>query len=366
MKLCWVDLRDRGALTGALREEALHQRIDAIVVADPADLAALPPTVTKVLMPAGAVPEDVGAADIVVVDAARPDEYAAVSARHPAVRVGRYVEVTDASSLELACRYAHTDAWTVLRFRDPTKIPLEIVLAAAAGADGSIITVVDDPTDAAVVFGVLEHGPDGVLMAPVAVGDVTRLKAAAAPPVPDLLLVELTVTGISHVGVGERACVDTCAYLRQDEGILVGSHARGMLLCASETHPLPYMPTRPFRVNAGALMSYTLAEAGHTRYLSELRSGSRVLAVDVKGAARVVTVGRTKIESRPLLSIDAVAPDGRTVNAIVQDDWHVRILGPAGTPLNSTALRPGEVVLGYLPDADRHVGYPIDELCYEQ
>src|SRR5207248_612855 len=140
MKLCWVDLRDRGALTGALREEALHQRIDAIVVADPADLAALPPTVTKVLMPAGAVPEDVGA-----------------------------------------------------------------------------ITVVDDPTDAAVVFGVLEHGPDGVLMAPVAVGDVTRLKAAAAPPVPDLLLVELTVTGISHVGVGERACVDTCAYLRQDE-----------------------------------------------------------------------------------------------------------------------------------------------------
>jgi len=80
-------------------------------------------------------------------------------------------------------------------------------------------------------------------------------------------------TGVGHVGVGERACVDTCSYLGQDEGILVGSQARGMILCASETHPLPYMPTRPFWVNAGAIMSYTLAEDGRPRYLSELRAG---------------------------------------------------------------------------------------------
>jgi 3-amino-4-hydroxybenzoic acid synthase len=34
--------------------------------------------------------------------------------------------------------------------------------------------------------------------------------------------------------------------------------------------------------------------------------------------------------------------------------------------LNSTELAPGDLVLGYLPTHDRHVGYPIDELCYEQ
>ena len=113
-------------------------------------------------------------------------------------------------------------------------------------------------------------------------------------------------------------------------------------------------------------MSYTLTAGGHTRYLSELCAGSTALAVDVHGHARVVTVGRIKIESRPLLCIDAVAPDGRTVNAIVQDDWHVRVLGPDGAVLNSTALVAGDVVLGYLPVHDRHVGYPIDELCYEQ
>jgi 3-amino-4-hydroxybenzoic acid synthase len=139
-----------------------------------------------------------------------------------------------------------------------------------------------------------------------------------------------------------------------------------MLLCVSETHPLPYMPTRPFRVNAGALMSYTMTTAERTSYLSELRSGGTVLAVDVAGRARTVTVGRVKIERRPLLSIDAVAPDGRAVNLILQHDWHVRVLGPGGVVLNSTELRPGDRILGYLPGPDRHVGYPIDELCYEQ
>jgi len=367
MKLCWLDIRNCGAMTDAVRAEAVHQRIDAIVAADPADLEGLPPTVTKVLMPGAAgLPADLGAADIVIVDANRPQDYAALAARPNGVRIGRYVAVTDPASLELACRCAGTDDWTVLDFRDPTKIPLEIVLAAATGAEGNIVTVARDVTDAEILFGVLERGSDGVLMAPAAVGDATRLKAAAVPGAEQLKLTELTVTGTRHVGMGERACVDTCTYLRKDEGILIGSQARGMLLCASETHPLPYMPTRPFRVNAGAIMSYTLTAGGHTRYLSELCAGSTALAVDVHGHARVVTVGRIKIESRPLLCIDAVAPDGRTVNAIVQDDWHVRVLGPDGAVLNSTALVAGDVVLGYLPVHDRHVGYPIDELCYEQ
>jgi 3-amino-4-hydroxybenzoic acid synthase len=139
-----------------------------------------------------------------------------------------------------------------------------------------------------------------------------------------------------------------------------------MILCVSETHPLPYMPTRPFRVNAGAIMSYTLADHEHTRYLSELEAGGTVLAVGADGRTRRVTVGRVKIESRPLLSVDAVAGSGERVNLIVQEDWHVRVLGPGATVLNSTELRPGDEVLGYLPGRQRHVGYPIDELCYEQ
>ncbi|WP_232323908.1 3-dehydroquinate synthase II family protein [Catenuloplanes japonicus] len=377
MTQCWLDVRRTGDLTKEICEEALHQGLDAILSDDPDVLAALPPTVLRVLLrPEPAAGTDADAphtagsphaghphaadetgADVVLTTGEPPR----IGPRH-----GRYIEVTGPETLAIACESAARDAYTVLCFADPTYIPLEIVLASAAGATGTIVTVAADPQDAAVQDAVLEHGPHGVLMAPARVGDATGLRAALRAVTPDLSLVPLRVTAVRHAGTGERACVDTCTMLLPDEGILIGSRSRGLVLCASETHPLPYMPTRPFRVNAGAIMSYTLVSGERTAYLSELRAGDRVLAVGADGRTRSVTVGRIKIETRPLLAIDAVAPGGETVNLIVQDDWHVRVLGPGGTVLNSTALRPGDEILGCLPDADRHVGYPIDETCVEQ
>jgi len=366
VKLSWLDIRDTNTAKSAIIEEAIHQRIEAIVAADVADLADLPPTVKRVLLPHGnALPESLESVDIVLLDVTKgvPPEYGSRSD----VEFGQFVEVIDAETLEKACVAARTQAWSVILFRDPTKIPLEIVLAAAHQAtDNVIITAVADVEEAEIVFGVLERGSDGVLLPARAVGDATALRTAATSEPGSLDLVELEVTGISHVGMGERACVDTCSHFREDEGILVGSHSKGMILCCSETHPLPYMPTRPFRVNAGAIHSYTLSGEGRTNYLSELTAGSKVRAVDSKGATRLVTVGRVKIESRPLLAIDAVGPQGEQVNLIVQDDWHVRVLGPQGVVLNTTELRPGDRVLGYLPTAERHVGYPIDEFCLEK
>ncbi|MFJ4713588.1 3-dehydroquinate synthase II family protein [Streptomyces sp. NPDC088785] len=367
MKLSWIDVRTIGSAKEAVIEEAVHARVSGIVAADQADLEGLPPTVRKVLFPQGGpLPDDFPSADIVIVEPDKHGDPAELALRHPDVEFGRYVEIVDAETLEDACRSARTDKWSLLDFRDPTKIPLEIVIAAAAKAEGSLITVAKDIEEAEIIFGVLELGSDGVLMAPAAVGDATGLRRAAETDVPDLELVELEVTASAHVGMGDRACVDTATYFREDEGILVGSHSKGMILCVSETHPLPYMPTRPFRVNAGAIHSYTLGQDERTNYLSELKAGSKVTAVDIHGHTRLVTVGRVKIESRPLISIDAVAPDGRTANLILQDDWHVRVLGPGGTVLNSTELRPGDKVLGYLPVADRHVGYPINEFCLEK
>ncbi|MEV4807758.1 3-dehydroquinate synthase II [Nonomuraea sp. NPDC049421] len=367
MKLCWLDIRDADGAKEAIIEEAVHQRVDAIVAADPADLEAIPPTVKKVLFPRDEpLPEKLEPADLVIVTPARHGEPAELAHRHPDVEWGRYVEITDPDSLDEACRAARFDRWSVLYFRDPTKIPLEIVLAAAAGADGSVITQVADVEEAQIVFGVLEHGSDGVMLAPRAVGEATGLKAAALSRHADLQLAELEITAIRRAGMGERVCVDTCTQFRLDEGILVGSYSHGMILACSETHPLPYMPTRPFRVNAGALHSYTLSDQGRTNYLSELGAGARVLAVDSTGRTRPVTVGRVKIETRPMLAIDAVSPSGVQVDLIVQDDWHVRVLGPGGTVLNVTDLVAGTKVLGHLPVEQRHVGYPIDEFCIEK
>ncbi|WP_326686796.1 MULTISPECIES: 3-dehydroquinate synthase II [unclassified Streptomyces] len=368
MKLSWLDIRGLGELKEAVLQEALHYRMEGIVADDAADLAGLPPTLSKILFPAGTtLPEDFGEATVVIVDPVRHGiTPAELAVRHPEVEFGRFVEIVDAPTLEEACDAARTESWSVLLFRDPTKIPLEIVIAAAARSTGSLVTIAQDVEEAEIIFGVLEHGSDGVMMAPARVGDAAKLKAAAQSEVPDLNLTELEVVKTEHIGMGERACVDTCTHFREDEGILVGSTSKGMVLCVSETHPLPYMPTRPFRVNAGAIHSYTLSKDERTNYLSELQAGSKVMAVDIKGGTRMVTVGRVKIESRPLISVDAVAPGGQRVNLILQDDWHVRVLGPGGSVLNSTELKPGDRVLGYLPSEDRHVGYPIDEFCIEK
>lgn len=364
-KLCWLDIRSAGSAVSAIAEEAAHQRIDGLVATDPAVLEGLPPTIRKVLLyEEGEHPEDFGPADVVILPGTAAERVESASA-HPQVEFGRYVEVTDADTLEEACAAARTERWTLLRFRDRTKIPLEIVIAAASGASGAIMTMAGDVSEAEVIFGCLELGSDGVLMPGAGVGDASALQRAASAPTGELSLVELEVTATTHIGMGERACVDTCSYLGKDEGILVGSYSKGMVLCVSETHPLPYMPTRPFRVNAGAIHSYTVSERGRTNYLSELRAGSKVLAVDTRGRTRVVSVGRVKIETRPLISVDAVAPNGQEVNLILQDDWHVRVLGPDSAVLNSTELTPGDRVLGHLPSADRHVGYPIDEFCLE-
>jgi 3-amino-4-hydroxybenzoic acid synthase len=366
-KLCWVDIRAAGDAKRAVSEEAVHQRFDAIVAGDPADLAVLPPTITRVLKVDGdRLPDDPGAADVLLVDPSAQADLDGLAERFPGVRFGSWHDVADPASLDRACASVRRDELIVLNFRDPTNIPMEIVLAAAARSSGTIITVADRLEDAVVHLSVLEHGPDGVMLGSPAPGDATRLARAVRAPSAKLDLVTVTVNGIRHVGAGERACVDTCTLLRPDEGILVGSWAKALMLCVSETHPLPYMPTRPFRVNAGAIMSYTLADAEHTRYLSELTAGDTVLAVTADGSTRRVTVGRVKIETRPLLAIDGTAAGGEPVNLIVQDDWHVRVLGPGGAVLNSTELRPGNEILGYLPGRERHVGYPIDELCHER
>ncbi len=387
MKTCWLDLRDvPAAVRGPILEEAVHQRVDGVLAASAQELADVPPTLSRVLVAEGADGADGGVeasaergdggdgefgprlpdwVDVVIVPHTRLDALEAARAANPKVEFGAYVDVLDHPSLEAACQAARTAPWTLIRFRDPTKIPLEIVLAAAESAGGRIVTITADLEEAEIVLGVLERGSDGVLLTPRRVGEATTLKQICAAETAALHLVELTVTGVSHIGMGDRACVDTCTHLRKDEGILVGSHAKGLILACSETHPLPYMKTRPFRVNAGAIHSYTLALGGRTNYLSELRAGGKILAVDAQGRTRPVSVGRVKIESRPLLSIDARSESGDAVNLIVQDDWHVRLLGPGAVVLNVTELTPGTKLLGYLPSEERHVGYPIDEFCIE-
>jgi 3-amino-4-hydroxybenzoic acid synthase len=358
----WLDLRGlAGEIRDAYVDAAVHHRIDGIVSEDLALLETLPPTIRRILAPAGA--GDASAdVDLVLAPTARLADV------QPGVRADLAADaiVSDAATLEEACAVVRRVPWTVLTFTDPTKIPLEIVIAAAENSGGRTVTVVTDITDAEIVKIVLEHGSDGLLLAPTSLDDVARLQSVITRTSAPTPLEEFVVESVEHIGMGERACIDTTSLLEKDEGCLIGSFAAGFFLSCSETHKLPYMPTRPFRWNAGAVHSYVLTPDNRTRYVSELRAGQPILAVRTDGTTREVRIGRVKIEKRPLISITAVTADGKRVNVIAQDDWHVRLLGPGATVNNVTELVPGDRLLGYVPSEARHVGLPISEYCLEQ
>lgn len=362
----WIDIRAvEKNLVDAVVQAALHQRIDGIVADDAAVLSDLPPTVRRILMIDEPVADDFpyDKVDLVVVGDRRH-----VNSEHIGHTPDRgvHVVVSDAPTLQEACEVVREVPWTLLTFTDPTKIPLEIVIAAAENSGGRTITTVTDVEDAEIVKLVLEHGSDGLLLAPRNADDVVKLARIVDHQLEKMELSELVVTKIEHIGMGDRACIDTCSLLEKDEGCLLGSFSTGMFLSCSETHPLPYMPTRPFRWNAGAVHSYVLGPENRTRYISELQAGFPILAVRSDGSVREVRIGRVKIEKRPLLSITATAPNGKTVNVITQDDWHVRLLGPGGSVNNVTELKAGDKLLGYVPTEARHVGLPITEFCDER
>ncbi|GHH19715.1 3-dehydroquinate synthase II family protein [Streptomyces lanatus] len=372
MKFAWIDIRsvDAGQREGVV-DAAIHAGLAGFVDDRPDVLATLPPTVRKVLVadPDGTVdPEVADLVDVVLTPVrttAELDKLRLVAAEDPK-RGGALVDVVDDPTLRLACAAAQDLEHTVVSFRDPTKIPLEIVIAAADKTPGKLICQAADLEEAGIIVDVLEKGSDGLLFAPKDANGVFGLSELLRTSTPDLDLTTLTVESIEHNGLGDRVCVDTCTHFEKDEGILVGSYAHGFVLCVSETHPLPYMPTRPFRVNAGALHSYVLGADNRTNYLSELKAGSTVLGVTADGRTRRIVVGRVKLESRPLLTVRARSEEGVEVSLTLQDDWHVRILGPGAAVLNCTELKPGDKLLGYIATDKRHVGWPVGEFCIEK
>lgn len=372
VKFAWIDIRSvEKNQREAVVDAAIHAGLAGFVDDRLELLATLPPTVQKVLLaaPDATLPSEAADVADVVLTAVRTtaelDKLKLVAAEAPA-RHGAFVDVVDDPSLRLACAAAQELEHTVVKFRDPTKIPLEIVIAAADKSPGRLICEAGDLEEAGIIVDVLEKGSDGLLLAPKDANDIFGLNALLQSSTQDLELSTLTVESIEHNGLGDRVCVDTCTHFEKDEGILVGSYAHGFVLCVSETHPLPYMPTRPFRVNAGALHSYVMGADNRTNYLSELKAGSTVLGVTADGRTRRIVVGRVKLESRPLLTVRAKSEEGVEVSLTLQDDWHVRVLGPGAAVLNCTELKPGDKLLGYIATDKRHVGWPVGEFCIEK
>lgn len=55
----------------------------------------------------------------------------------------------------------------------------------------------------------------------------------------------------------------------------------------------------------GPVHTYVAVPGGKTSYLSELKAGKEVIVVDQKGKLKTAIVGRVKIETRPLILVEA-------------------------------------------------------------
>jgi 3-amino-4-hydroxybenzoic acid synthase len=277
------------------------------------------------------------------------------------------VRVDDAESLHRAIFLGRQYEVLMIAFKDTTNIPLELVIAELHTTSTLLLKETgNDVDDAVIALGVLEMGSDGVLTAFREFAEFDRFAARMDQALSCTLQIdEAVIVGTRHLGLGYRACIDTTHLFDSDEGMLVGSTSTGGLLCCPEVFHLPYMELRPFRVNAASIHSYVFLGNGRTAYISELRVGAPLTAVHKSGRTREIYVGRSKIEIRPLILIEAEGPNQQRLNIIMQDDWHVRVFSHECKPLNVTELRPGDRVLGHFTRPGRHVGIQVDEHIIE-
>uniref|UniRef100_A0A0D9Z2N7 3-dehydroquinate synthase n=1 Tax=Oryza glumipatula TaxID=40148 RepID=A0A0D9Z2N7_9ORYZ len=254
-------------------------------------------------------------------------------------------------------------------------IPAENIVAAFQGCRGTVLAVSTNSTEAQVFLEALEQGLDGVILKVEDMDDIIKLKDyfdRRNEAKSQLMLTKATVSKVEVVGMGDRVCVDLCSMMRPGEGLLIGSYARGMFLVHSECLETNYIASRPFRVNAGPVHAYVAVPGGRTSYLSELQSGREVIVVDQNGLWRTAIVGRVKIESRPLILVEAKENGGDdTYSIFLQNAETVALITPekgssGRTAIPVTSLKVGDEVLVRKQGGARHTGIEIQEFIVEK
>lgn len=255
----------------------------------------------------------------------------------------------------------------VIESRDWTIIPLENLIA-QPGRQGLLIQTVTDADQTDLALTVMESGADGVLLVcndPAVIRAVgQRVQAIAAPR---FVLTEARIETLEALGLGDRCCIDTTSLLAAGEGLLVGDRADAQFLVHNEHVEAPHVRPRPFRINAGAVHAYLRQPGDHVGYLSELRGGSTVVVVRPDGRSRIVSVGRNKIERRPLIRVTAVTDEGKEVSLILQNAETIRLTTPDGQAVSIVDLRPGDPVLAHVTEVcGRHLGAAVRETIEER
>lgn len=241
-------------------------------------------------------------------------------------------------------------------------IPVENLLALNKGRLGLEVL---SREQAVLAAGILERGVDFLVVAPEGQSELKQIVQDVKMSQGSMKLEKATLTAIRPAGLGHRVCVDTCSMLKTGQGLLVGNSSSFTFLVHGETEANPYVAARPFRINAGAVHAYVVGPKDRTSYLEELRAGDPALTVHAGGQTELATVGRIKIEVRPLLLVSARVGQAHG-QIFLQNAETIRLVRSDGTPASVVALKEGDQVLCRTDQAGRHFGMRIAEQIEEK
>ena len=281
-------------------------------------------------------------------------------------KIGRKFQILSNIDIENVLSIAKKGLdFVIIEVKDWKIIPLENIIAKLHKIHTKIFAIAKTPEEVRKMFSILEVGVDGVIFNTSSINEVREVMVYLGTK--SFEMKPAKITEIKEVGDGERVCVDTASMLHKGEGMLIGSRSNFLFLVHNESVGSSFTSPRPFRVNAGAVHCYTLSPDGTTNYLSEVETGSEVLILNSKGKARRATVGRSKIERRPMLMIKA-SVNGEVGGIIAQDAETIRFVKSNGQLVSVTHLKKGDVVMVHSkPAAGRHFGMEVsDEYILEK
>jgi 3-dehydroquinate synthase II len=289
---------------------------------------------------------------------------------------GAIVRLKDSAGQEQALAVLGSVEWLLVEVESYESswlmIPAENIIAAAQSTGTKLAFAVKKAADVAGLAKALELGVDALCISTKHGDDDPDLwktafearkernaeaeKASASlssdskqsKPKPEIVVGSCWRRDTKGTVLADRICVDLVQKLRPEEGCWVGSSAKIMALVLSEAASSQFVPTRPFRVNAGPVHSYILLGDGiTTKYLCELQASDQVTVYNTQtNSSKPVAVGRLKEEIRPCVLVeletqqddefgDSVGPRGQV---FLQQAETVRLAQPAGEFVRVTDL----------------------------
>lgn len=269
------------------------------------------------------------------------------------------VELTKKADEDVAVKQIQSGKDVVLK-KGWEIIPVENILAQVE----TLALECENLDRAILAAGILERGCDTIVVLPEGAQDLKQIVSELKLSQGTMDLQVGTVTAIEATGLGHRVCVDTISMLKKGQGMLIGNSSAFSFLVHAETESNPYVAARPFRVNAGAVHAYAQMPGDKTTYLEELAAGDDVLIVGADGATSLATVGRVKVEVRPMLLIKAEVKTKEGVKegqVFLQNAETIRVVSDKGEPVSVVTLGVGDKIMVRTDEAGRHFGMRIKE-----